>query len=486
MAQTRREFAHTLIGLPLASSGFAQSPGALPNIVVVLADDFGYGDAGCYNPDAKFRTPNIDSIAAQGMRFTDAHSPSAVCTPTRYGLLTGRYCWRTRLERGVLNGYSPSLIEAGRETLASLAKKKGYRTGGFGKWHLGLGNAEKVDFNGEFRPSPNDFGFDEYFGIPASLDMPPYVFIENRRAEESPTATIADNGAPPRGPFWRGGPMAPSFRMDEVLPKITQRACRFIDQSVRRNSRFLAYVPFTAPHTPWVPTIDHLGRSKSGLYGDFVQQVDGSVGRILAQLKASGVENETLIVVTSDNGAPWVEQDSVAASGHWANGALRGQKSDAHEGGHRVPFVARWPQRIQAGSVSDQTICLTDIFATTADLLGIRLERNMGEDSYSLLPVMLGRQGGRPLREATVHHSGQGMFSIRRGPWKLILGLGSGGFTKPARIDPTPGGPDGQLYNLAEDQREKRDRFAEKPEIVTELKMLLERYRKQGWSRPAI
>ena len=485
MIQTRRSFAQTLLGSSITAQLQAQNQASLPNIVVVLADDFGYGDAVCYNSASKFGTPNIDSIAAQGMRFTDAHSPSAVCTPTRYGLLTGRYCWRTRLERGVLNGYSPSLIEPGRETLPSLAKKKGYRTGGFGKWHLGLGSAEKVDFTGEFRPSPNDFGFDEYFGIPASLDMPPYVFFENRRAEEPPTAAIAESGAPPRGPFWRGGPMAPSFRMDAVLPRITQRACRFIDESARSRSRFLAYVPFTAPHTPWVPDEAHLGRSNAGLYGDFVQQVDASIGKIFDQLKASGVEKETLIIVTSDNGAPWVEQDALAASGHWANGTLRGQKSDTYEGGHRVPFLARWPGRIRAGAVSDETICLTDIFATTAELLGFPMDRNTGEDSYSLLPVMLGRQGNSPLREAVVHHSGQGMFSIRKGPWKLILGLGSGGFTRPAQIDPQPGGPDGQLYNLAEDPREQRDRFTEKPEVVTELKMLLERYRKQGWSRPA-
>lgn len=476
---TRRAFTSSLIALPALSADTRK-----PNIVVILADDLGYGDLRCYNAEARTASLNLDRLASRGMRFTDAHSPSAVCTPTRYGVVTGRYCWRSRLERGVLNGYSPSLIERGRATIASVAQGQGYRTGCFGKWHLGLGSAEKADYNAELRPSPNDSGFDEFFGIPASLDMPPYLFIENRNAVEKPTSTIETNGAPPRGPFWRGGPIAPSFKMEDVLPKVTERACRFVAESAKSKHPFLAYVPLAAPHTPWVPTDAFKNRSRAGLYGDFVEQLDASAGQILTQLEQSGVANNTLVIFTSDNGAPWVQRDVDASGGHRANGRLRGQKSDAYEGGHRVPFIARWPRRIRPGTVSGETICHTDIMATVAAATGARLERNAGEDSYNLLPVLTGQLRGKALREATVHHTGTGVFSIRQGDWKLIAGLGSGGFTQPQTLPVQPGGPAGQLFNLRADPREESDVYTQYPDVVSRLSALLERYRTQGFSRP--
>lgn len=471
---TRRTF----LSLPAAIA--AAEPAEKPNIVVVLCDDLGYGDIACYNDESRIRTPHIDRLASDGVRFTDAHSPSAVCTPTRYGLMTGRYAWRTRLTHGVFHGTSPALIEDGRETLTSLLKRSGYRTGCFGKWHLGLGTREPADYSRELRPSPLDYGFDEFFGIPASLDMPPYLYIDGRRAVEQPTSTISDSGASPRGPFWRGGAIAPGFRMDEVLPKITERAVRFVRESLQP---FFAYVPFTAPHTPWVPAAAWRGKSKAGQYGDFVAQVDASTGQLIETISRRGVARDTLFIFTSDNGAPWSEPDIQASGGHRANRPWRGQKSDIQEAGHRVPFVALWPRHIRAGSLSSQTLCLTDLFATFAAVTGRTLGRDEAEDSYNMLPALLGK-ANRPIRHAIVSHSGQGLFSIRSGSWKLVLGRGSGGFTKPDRIEPGPGEPAGELYNLAGDPHEDRNLYQQHPEKVEELSALLEKYRRQGYSRP--
>lgn len=460
---SRRAWLSSALAAPFAFGRDA----ARPNIVVILADDLGYGDPGCYNPDALTSTPRIDALARQGVRFTDAHSPSAVCTPTRYGLLTGRYCWRSPLKRGVLNGWSPCLLDSGRQTIGTLAKRFGYRTACFGKWHLGLGPGPKADYDAELRPSPNDFGFDEFFGIPASLDMPPYLWIENRRAVERPTGTIADNGAPPRGPFWRGGPIAPGFKMEEVLPTLARRSAEFIRANARRP--FLMYLPLTAPHTPWVPQPGRRNPSRAGLYGDFVAQVDDAAGSVLDTLEATGCAKNTLVIFTSDNGAPWSAPDIKAAGGHRANGPWRGQKSDIYEAGHRIPFIARWPGKLKPGTSSDRLVCLTDLYATFAGMLGAKPAAGDAEDSVSFL------QG--PPRASAVHHSGNGIFAYRRGAWKFIDGSGSGGFTVPRGGPARPGSPEGQLYNLREDPREERDLYANEPALVSELRAELDRAR---------
>jgi arylsulfatase A len=447
-----------------SSAALACRPSQPPNIVIMLADDLGHGDLRCYNPEARTATPALDRLAGTGVRFTDAHSPSALCTPTRYGLLTGRYCWRTSLKRGVLNGWSPYLLERDLPTIASLAKRSGYRTACFGKWHLGMGREEKTNYDSELSPGPNDAGFDEFVGIPASLDMPPYVWVENRRVVEKPTATIETNGAPPRGAYWRGGPIAPGFRMDDVLPSITRHATAFI--RANRSRPFLVYVPFTAPHTPWVPLTK--GRSSAGLYGDFVAQVDDCAGAVLNAVADAGLEHNTLVVFTSDNGAPWSAPDVDASGGHRANAPWRGQKGDIHEGGHRVPFIARWPAKLQSGTVSDRLVCLTDFYATLASIFGASVGAG---DSFDFLP------GSSRSRESIVHHSGGGMFAVRRGPWKLIEGLGSGGFTQPSRITPTPGQSDCQLYNLLNDPREEMEVCAENPGVVAGLRDELEETR---------
>ncbi len=455
----------------------------LPNVVIILADDLGYGDLGCYGAKHTV-TPHLDRLARQGMRFTDAHSPSAVCTPTRYGLLTGRYAWRTRLKRGTLVGDSPALIEEGRLTLAGLLKDKGYTTAAIGKWHLGLGHDAKTDFAKALRPGPLDVGFDSFFGTPASLDMVPYVYVENDRVLALPTAQSEKSPKPNYfdGVFWREGPAAPGFRHRDVLPELTRRAEQFIQaQSAERP--FFLYFALTSPHTPWVPTDDFQGRTSLGEYGDFVAQTDAAVGRVLAALESRKLADKTLVIFTSDNGAiPLPPQ--FAASGHKPNGPWRGQKADCWEAGHRVPYLVRWPSHTPAGAMCAETICHTDVLATLAALVGRKLPDDAGEDSINILPLFLGRQIERPIREAIVHHSGDGVFAIRQGKWKAIFHLGSGGFSQPKTEQAVPGGPTGQLYDLDADPGETRNLWQGSPDMVAKLTALLDRFQQEGRSRP--
>ena len=462
-----------------------------PNIVFIMADDMGYGDLGCYNKKSKIPTPHMDRLAAEGMRFTDAHSPSAVCTPTRYGVLTGRYCWRSRLKRGVLGGYSPALIDTNRMTVASMLKQHGYATACIGKWHLGLGNAKKTDYDKPLVPGPNALGFDYFYGIPASLDMTPYCYIENERPVEKPTLTIEAGKANEDG-WWRPGAIAPGFKHVEVLPRLTEKAVKYIDDHTNTSpdKPFFMYFPLPAPHCPIAPADFVKGRSKAGGYGDFVVQVDWTVGQVVKALKRNGLTGNTLIIITSDNGSPGrtkIKRDPysiIEIYGHYPNGDLRGIKADAWDGGHREPFIARWPGKIPAGTTNDEIICLTDLMATCAAIVGAKLPENAGEDSFNLLPALSGQKLDKPIREAIVHHSLSGMFAIRQGKWKLILGLGSGGFTKPQKIKPKPGQPAGQLYNLEDDLAESNNLWSKHPEIVERLTKLLQKYKEQGRTRP--
>ena len=488
-----------------------------PNIVFILADDLGYGDPQCYNPDSKIPTPNIDKLSRQGMLFTDAHTPSSVCSPTRYGLLTGRYCWRTQLTSGVLDGFAPGLIETGRMTLASLLKSKGYHTACIGKWHLGMQwtdkNGESVpgrpnhsgtfrsgdntDFSVPVRNGPNDAGFDYYFGISASLDMSPYCFIENTRTVGIPDITTAEN----IGLFMNqvAGLKTRDFRLEDVLPVFRSKAVEYIStQGVSVENPFFLYLPLSAPHLPIVPNEKYLGRSMAGKYGDFVTEVDDFVGRILESLEETGQKENTLVFFSSDNGGLWHYWDDqetginaclltdrakyMKTFGHQSNKNWRGTKADIWEGGHRVPFIACWPGKISPGSVSRQLICLTDVLATFAAVVDEKLPDNAGEDSYNILPVLLG-ENKDTLREAIVSHSLSGMFSIRRGDWKLIIGKGSGGFSKPLNPELLKEQPPGQLYNLKDDPEESHNLFTDKPEIVEQLQSLLDNYTVTGRSR---
>lgn len=473
----RRDFLSALWAAP----ALAAEAGARPNIVYVLADDLGWGDLGCYNHQSAVPTPNADRLARQGVRFTDMHSPSAVCTPTRYGILTGRYCWRSSLQQGVLWGYSPSLIEPGRMTAAAMLKSAGYHTAAIGKWHLGLGSEPRTDYSRPLRPCPNDHGFDYFFGIPASLDMDPYVWVENDRVVQAPVGKTEGRDSP-RGVFWRAGAMAPDFKIEEVLPTLTGKAEELIRRRAASAAQpFFLYLALTAPHTPWLPPAAYRGRSKAGDYGDFVSQVDEALGSVLRTLDETGAARNTLIIFTSDNGAHWTPEDK-ARFAHRANAGWRGMKADIWEAGHRIPFLARWPGRIAPGSVSGELGCLTDFFATAAAITGFQLPPDAAEDSCNLLPALLGRRG-KPVREAVVHHSVDGVFAIRQGEWKLVLGRGSGGFSAPRKIAPGPGEPEGELYRLSRDPGESENLYLKRPEVAARLAALLKQYQREGRSR---
>ena len=472
------------VALPRA---FASERPNLPNIVYILADDMGYGDVAYLNKEGKIPTPHMDKLAGEGMIFTDAHSGSAVCTPTRYGILTGRYSWRTHLKSGVLNGYSPALIEEGRMTVASMLRKHGYRTACVGKWHLGLGQAKKTDYDKPLTPGPNDVGFDYFFGIPASLDMTPYCYIENGRPTAQPTEEVEDSPSPA---FWRGGPVSPGFKHEEVLDKLLEKTIAFIETCTKEkpDSPFFVYMALTAPHTPIVPTKRFLGKSGIGVYGDFVMQTDWTIGQVLNTLEEKGLSNNTLVIVTSDNGcSPQADFPALARFGHDPSYIFRGYKADIFEGGHHIPFIARWPGKIKPSTSCDETICLTDLTATAAEIVGEKLPDNAGQDSVSILPALLGKKLDKPLREATVHHSINGSFSIRQGKWKLEMCPGSGGWSEPRPAEAKKMGlPPIQLYDLSKDISEQKNVYKEHPDVVEKLTALLEKYKQQGYSRPML
>lgn len=491
-----------LVAITLLPLGVAADT-SRPNIIIVLCDDLGQGDPQCYNPASKIPTPNMDRLAKEGMRFTDAHTPSSVCTPTRYSTLTGRYCWRSRLKKGVLwNGWEEALIEQDRETIASMLGRYDYTSAAIGKWHLGWNwkttdgkaaspkahTAGTVDYAKQVDRGPLAVGFDHSYLIPASLDMAPYLWLVDDRAAQAPTAQTpgSKHRRQDGGGFWRKGAMAPGFDFYGVVPAASEASIAFIDRIAAEQREgdeepFFLYYPLPAPHTPWVPTNEFQGDTTVGWYGDFVAQTDAELGRLLAALDRNGIADNTLIVFTSDNGSHWPEGD-IEKWGHDANNGWRGQKADIHEAGHRVPFLVRWPAMIKGGTVSDQTICLTDLYATVAEIVGHELEDTEAEDSFSLRTIFIGKADA-PLREATVHHSLGGMFAIRKGDWKLILGLGSGGFTKIDTKADKAAGINGQLYNLKDDPQETKNLWKDKPELVAELTELLEKYKAQGRSR---
>jgi arylsulfatase A len=455
----------------------------MPNIIYILADDLGYGDVSSLNERSKIKTPHIDALAQQGMKFTDAHSNSAVCTPTRYGILTGRYAWRSRLKSGVLWSYDKHLIESNRITVASLLKNKGYQTACIGKWHLGLDwemDAKGVvDYFKPIKNSPIVNGFDYFYGITASLDIPPYFYIHNDKITATTVSTIG--GTTGKG-FWREGPIGNDFKHEEVLPALTNKAIAYIAGQTNSQTPYFLYFPLPAPHTPILPSKEFLGKSGTNAYGDFVLMVDDVVGKIVAAVKASGAEKNTLIIFTSDNGcAPHADFKELASFGHNPSYHFRGTKADIFEGGHRIPFIAKWPGKIQSNSNSDKTICLTDLMATCAAIVQEKLPDNAGEDSYSLLPLFSNKEG-QYLRQATVHHSSDGYFSIRKGKWKLILGAGSGGWSWPTPGKEEEGLPLVQLYDLEKDVAETKNLQQQYPTVVKELKKLLMEYVKNGRS----
>lgn len=482
-----------------------------PNIVVILADDLGYGDVQRFNPCGWIKTPNLDALADAGTVLTDAHSPSAVCSPTRYGLITGRYAWRSKLKSGVLGGLSPRLIEPNRLTLARFLKDNGYHTACVGKWHLGMDwqlkpgktvtelNIEPRDqvFNVEYdRPiknGPNAVGFDYYFGISASLDMVPYTYIENDRVAANPTEDRDFAMAPGKPARTRKGPTAPGFAVEDVLPTLRDRAVNYIADRAKaagggspaNKKPFFLYLPLTAPHTPISPLKEWQKRSGfDAPYMDFVAQTDAVVGDVLAALKKHGFGDDTLVVFTSDNGcSPQADFPALLKIGHNPNHVFRGSKADIYEGGHRVPFIVRWPGKVRPRGESKALAVHTDIFATCADAIGAKLPDDAAEDSVSLLPALGVTKGAA--REGLVVHSINGSFAIREGKWKLCLCPGSGGWSAPRPGTKEEAGlPAVQLFDLDNDIGEKTNLRDKHPDVVERLTKRLEKWVSDGRSTP--
>lgn len=470
----------------LGASAIAGEPKS-PNIVFILADDLGYGDVSALNKESKLQTTNIDRLAKQGAVFTDAHSSSAVCTPTRYGILTGRYNWRSTLKNGVLYGYSPALIPQGRKTIAAVLKGKNYQTACIGKWHLGWewNNIEKgkdsINFSKPIKNGPTTLGFDYFYGISGSLDMDPYVYVENDRPTALPDRITESKGMK----MWRKGPTASDFDHEQTLPNLINRAEKYIAEKSEAKDPFFLYLALPAPHTPILPIKEFQGKSGLNPYGDFVLMVDAMVGRVMAALDKAGKGNNTILVFASDNGcSPSANFDELKAKGHNPSYIYRGHKADLFDGGHRIPCIVRWPAKVKPHIV-EQTICLTDFFATFSAVTGYQLKDNEGEDSYNILPLLLNTRPQKMIREATVHHSIDGDFTIRKGNWKLLFSPGSGGWSAPKSNDKNIKSlPPYQLYNMESDPGESKNLCDEYPETVRELKSLMIKYIKDGRSTP--
>jgi arylsulfatase A len=482
---------------------FAAEP-AKPNIVIILADDLGYGDVQCYNRDkGKIATPNIDRLAAQGMRFTDGHSSSGVCSPSRYTLLTGRYHWRTKLQTGIVGVFEPPLIAPDRVTIASFLKGHGYRTACIGKWHLGWNwpigagqgkylAAPKGDkavateehqkawreiFSKKIAGGPTTRSFDIYFGTDVP-NWPPYCFIDNDRTVGIPTEFLPAEMFKNRQAGMQG-PALKGWKLEAILPALGDRAIDFITTSAQAREPFLLYLPLTSPHTPLA--VNEPWRGKSGLnrYADFVMETDAVVGRVLEALERSGVADNTLVIFTSDNGCASPNGAAeLMRMGHFPSGPLRGFKTDAWEGGHRVPFIARWPGVVKAGSVCPQLVQQADLLATFAEVLGAKLPANAGEDSFSFLPLLKG--GDRAIRDHAVNASSKGLPSVRHGAWTLILGPGSGGSSDAGD------GKGIQLYNLADDLGQTKNLADAEPKRVSDMKALFEKLISAGRSTPGV
>ena len=476
-----------------------------PNVVVIYADDLGYGDVQCYNPEkGKIPTPHIDRLASEGMRFTDAHSSSAVCTPSRYTLLTGRYHWRTWLQKGIVGLWGKPVIDEDVTTIGKLAQQSGYETACIGKWHLGwdwpISDEDKPLFARPKQPKtqlveateahraawkrtfsqaigggPTTRGFDEYFGTDVP-NWPPYCFIENDRTEGIPSEYAAPTLFRPNQASIQG-PALPGWTLEPILPKLGERAAEWIGTKAESDAPFFLYLSLTSPHTPLSVNEEWKGKSGLGDYADLVMETDAIVGQVLSALEEGGVAKETLVLFTSDNGcAHYIGVKELEKAGHFPSGPLRGYKSDVWEGGHRVPFVVRWPGEVEPGTVSDQLVHQADVFATFAEIIGEEIGDDAGVDSFSFLPLLNGEKGA--IRDHSVSCSIRGMPSLRRGAWKWIPGAGSGGWTKGSEKESL------QLYDLNADLGETTNLAEENPEKVEEMKALMEQIIANGRSTP--
>jgi arylsulfatase A len=480
-----------------ALPSFAQPNAARPNIIIILADDLGYGDVQSFNPHSKIPTPNLDKLARQGVRFTDAHSPSSVCTPTRYGLLTGRYPWRSRLKAGVLSPLGKPLIEEGRLTLPAMLKQQGYATAIVGKWHLGWDWAttdgkvaaitpnglSNVDFTKPVANGPITRGFDYFYGVDLP-NFPPYVFIENDRTLGTPTETI-----PPNNPdINRKGPMMKDWDPVKILPAITDRAVRYVEERAKSSQPFFLYFALTSPHYPVVPSPEFVGKSQAGVYGDFVVQTDAAVGAVMDALQRAGADKNTLVIFTSDNGPEVASEVKIGAyerinkSQHASMANWRGVKRDAWEGGHRVPFIARWTGKIPAGKTNDSLLGHLDLMASIAALTGYKLLSEAAPDSFNQLPALL--QNKATKRGELVYHEHNGHLALRQGDWVFVDSATCGdGNKEPEWFRQARGlhncaGP-GALYNLKTDPAQAKNLYDAQPDKVRALKVRLEQIRQE-------
>ena len=502
----------------MASSGTKKQL-SKPNIIIIFADDMGYGDVSGLNPFARTQTPAIDKLIGEGITFTEAHASASVCTPSRYGLLTGRYAFRSDRAAGGIGGFTGPVIESGRETLASLLKKSGYSTACIGKWHLGVGwqtkdgneprfNAKtgysNVNFSKKVTGGPNDYGFDYSFIHPASLDIPPYLFLRNHKAVDADMILTTEH-YPIRkedtefawdkkhsndeavywekGVWWRQGEMSRSFRVEDCFSEIVKEGVAFIEEEANTNPEnpFFLYLPLTGPHTPWMPTEEFKGKSSVGLYGDFIFNIDDAVKQIKDALFRNEIDENTMIVFSSDNGAYW-PQEEIELYAHDLYQGRKGQKGDVWEGGHRVPLIISWPAKIKRPVIYEHLTSLTDFFATFCDLTGQKTAASEGEDSFSFWPIING-ETDKTVRQSMVHHSSGRYYAIRSSGWKFIDGLGSGGFSHPSKLSPEEKGPKGQLYHLKEDVTESRNLYFQYPEKVKELSSILKQIIKNGHRR---
>ncbi len=498
-----------LLLAPLAAlhAAEASKPGgkAKPNIVILYADDMGFGDLGANNPASKIPTPHLDRLAAQGMRFTDAHSSSGICTPSRYALLTGRFHWRKF--HGIVNAFDSPVLDAAELTLPEMLKQHGYRTACTGKWHLGwnwsdiqkpgeqtLIDAKKqnkilapdaFDWSKPISGGPLSHGFDYYFGDDVP-NFPPYAWFENDRVITTPTLPLNITQQTKEGAWEaRPGPMTPGWDFYAVGPRITDKAVAWIKQQRGQDGPFFLYAPFNSPHAPIVPSDAFIGKSQAGGFGDFMTQTDAEVGRILRALEENGFAENTLVIFSADNGAEHYAYERLRKFQHRSSGPLRGVKRDLYEGGHRVPFVIKWPGEVKPGSVSDALVSQVDLFATLAAIVGHALPAGVAEDSHDLLAVW--KQNAASPRRSIVHNTMAGAFAMRHDDW-LLIAHKTGAHTKvPAWFDSENGYVEdkhpGELYNLRTDLAQQRNLYGAEPAKVKELTTLLNSFRAKGHVR---
>ena len=497
-----------LLGLALSSalSLFASTEKSQPNIVVIYADDMGYGDLACQNSESKLKTPNLDKLASEGIRFTDGHSSSGICTPSRYALLTGNYHWRRM--HGIVGSFGDSVFEENEMTLPRMLKSKGYKTAAIGKWHLGfdwksiqnknveavkLGkkkafSADAFDWSKPIGKGPLSIGFDTYFGD-GVINFPPYCWVENDRVLEAPTEMLNLGGSKPLEGNWecRPGPAVKDWDIYDVLPTLTKRAVSFINEQ-KPDEAFFLYFALSAPHAPIIPNEEFRGKTQAGSYGDFVFQVDWVTGQVLDALDKKGLSDNTIVIFTADNGPEHYAYSRMTETGHVSTGDLRGLKRDIYEGGHRVPFIIRWPGKVQAGSVSNEVVSQVDLMSTLAEVTGGELSNEVAVDSYDISPVLFGKDYKSPLREATVQNTKPEKYAIRRGNWVYLnTSTGHHSNVSPKLLDskgfhPIDKKAKGLLYNLKDDLGQRKNVYDQHPEIVQELSALLKKYREQGRS----